>query len=293
MVYAPIGLSVYSRLQHLQKAVHSLENNTIARDCYLYIFSDAPKPGDEEKVAEIRQYLRTITGFKQITIIEREQNSRIENNRGGQKYLLNKYGKMIWLAEDILCAPGFLTFANQALDIYEDNKQIYSVSGYVEPFKAPLDYPYDAFFTHRFNAWGLAIWKDRYFNIPERITREDYSRLVNNNSLLQKFAYFIGEDAINMLRREALGEIDALDVRIMYYQFMNNLLTVRPAKSLTQNIGHDGSGIHCNKTNRFDVEPWDKTGNFEFPEQIALNRKYANRLSMFRRIKNYTQVQKQ
>ena len=282
--YAPIALSTYSRINHLKQAVEKLKENTLSPFSHLYIFSDAPKPGDEKKILEVRNYLKTITGFKTITIIERETNSRINNNRGGINFLLNKYGKVIYIEEDIICAPGFLSFVNIALEKFEHNPVINSISGYVEPFKIPDNYPYDAFFTHRFNAWGFAIWKDRFVKIPDKISKKAFAFLLKNRNYFERFKYFIGEDAIQMLNKEVNGKIDALDVRLMFHQFTNNLLTVRPARSLTQNIGHDGSGSHCIRTNRFDVEPWDKTGDFVFPDTISINRKYANRLSLFRRV---------
>jgi len=42
---------------------------------------------------------------------------------------------------------------------------------------------------------------------------------------------------------------------------LNEKSTVYPRKSLVRNIGHDGSEMHCGKTNKFDVDLWEK---FEF-----------------------------
>ena len=71
---APIGLSTYARLQHLQKTITALQQNELARDSELFVFSDAPRPGDEEKVAAVRGYLRTLDGFKRVRIVERKIN---------------------------------------------------------------------------------------------------------------------------------------------------------------------------------------------------------------------------
>ena len=88
---APIGLSAYIRLEHIKKTVEALKKNTLAESSELYIFSDAPRKSDEEKVKIVRDYLKTIDGFKNITVFERKNNSRVINNRSGIKYLLDNY----------------------------------------------------------------------------------------------------------------------------------------------------------------------------------------------------------
>ncbi len=117
---APIGLSVYVRLEHIKKTVSALQRNRLADQSQLYVFSDAPQPGDEKKVAEVRRFLKTISGFKMINIVERKENGRVANTRGGLRYLLDHFGKAILLEEDVVTAPGFLTFMNEGLEIYRD-----------------------------------------------------------------------------------------------------------------------------------------------------------------------------
>ena len=118
MGLAPVGLSVYSRLDHVKQTIQALIRNKMASETMLYIFSDAPQPGDELKVEMVRKFLKTIEGFKKIAIIERTKNSRVKNNRSGIRMLLNEYGRMIFLEEDIVTAPTFLEFMNQALNFY-------------------------------------------------------------------------------------------------------------------------------------------------------------------------------
>ena len=109
---APIGVSTYARLNHLRQTIEALKNNHLASESTLYVFSDAARPGDEEQVATVRSYLRTIDGFKEIHIVERATNGRLENSRGGLTWLLDHFGKTIFLEEDIVTAPGFLTYIN-------------------------------------------------------------------------------------------------------------------------------------------------------------------------------------
>lgn len=273
---APIAISTYSRLEHLKQTVSALQKNALAVDSDLYIFSDAPKSGDEDKVNQLRQYLHTISGFKNVYIYKREINSRIANNRGGMKMLLEQFGKIIFLEEDVITAPGFLVFMNEALSVYENNKQIFSIAGYCPPIEIPQDYEHDAFFLKRFNAWGFGIWKDRFESI-NYISREAYEKLIENVGQLKEFSR-AGEDMIHMLKADVYKEIDALDVKAMYAQFISNQYTVYPTLSLTQNSGMDGSGTHCGKTGRFNVSISQKQ-SFKLPVEVFENDKIykANR----------------
>ena len=52
---APIAVSTYARPQHLQQTIAALQKNTLAQQSELFVFSDAPKPGDEDKVEAVRR----------------------------------------------------------------------------------------------------------------------------------------------------------------------------------------------------------------------------------------------
>lgn len=265
---APIGVSTYSRLNHLKQTIEALQRNTLAKDSEIYFFSDAPKKGDEEIVAKVRQYIHTIDEFKKVYIFERNTNSRIINNRSGIRELLDKYGRMIYLEEDIVTAPGFLQFMNDALRYYENDQRILSISGYTPPINASKYCADDSFFLPRFNAWGFGIWKDRYETIIP-ISKKEFSIFLHNRKDVIRFMA-AGEDMLNLLLSDVEGRINALDVKAMYRQFCNNQFTVYPRQSLVHNIGHDGTGVHCCKTAKYDVNLWDKT-HFEFIKNIKLN----------------------
>jgi GT2 family glycosyltransferase len=75
MNLSPIVLFTYNRPHHTRQTIEALQKNHLAQQSQLFIYSDAPKNQTaEQKVKEIRQYLKTIDGFKKVTIIEREKN---------------------------------------------------------------------------------------------------------------------------------------------------------------------------------------------------------------------------
>ena len=270
MKLAPIGLSVYSRIDHVKQTVQALQNNKLASESTLYIFSDAPQPGDELKVKEVRNFIKTTEGFRNISIIERTENSRVNNNRNGIRSLLDKHGKMIFLEEDIVTAPKFLEFMNQALNFYRGDQRIISINGYTPPIKPPAYYKKDIYLSLRFCAWGFGIWKDRYDKIKMNI--EGYKTFLKDKVALKRFRMG-GEDLPYLLKSEAERLIDALDVKIMFHQFQKNLYTVAPLVSLVQNIGHDGTGVHCRKTDKFNttLDTGDKQLMMEKDIQLNLD----------------------
>jgi hypothetical protein len=266
---APIGLSTYARLWHLQQTIAALQKNDLAGESELFVFSDAPRAGNEEKVESVRRYLRTIDGFKAVHIIERSENNRVANSRGGMGMLLDKYGKAIFLEEDIVTAPGFLRFMNQALDKYEHNERIFSVTGYCPPIPIPADYEHDLFFLRRFNGWGVGIWKDRFERV-KYISPQEYEDFAARSDRVRLFVEGGGEDMMALMRVDAQGKIDAFDVKAMYAQFLSDQYTVYPSRSLTANIGLDGTGVHCGITSRFDVTLSQKK-SFSFPDVLTVD----------------------
>jgi len=70
-IKSPIVLFTYNRLWHTKQTVEALQKNMYAEQSQLFIFSDGPKTEkDEQKVKEVRKYLKTIKGFKNIEIME-------------------------------------------------------------------------------------------------------------------------------------------------------------------------------------------------------------------------------
>ncbi|WP_428087111.1 hypothetical protein [Candidatus Thioglobus sp.] len=289
MSLAPIGVSTYSRVNHLKQTIESLQKNTLAKESELYIFSDAARPGDEKKVKKVRDYIYTIDRFKKVHIIERESNSRVFNNRDGIRQLLDEHGKIIFMEEDIVTAPGYLQFMNDALEFYKNKEGVFSVTGYMPPINIPLEYSADVIAMYRFNGWGFGIWKNRY------------KELINTNILDidltkidRKKMDAHGSDIYYMLKKVCSGALDALDVRAMYLGYLNDYITIHPKKSLVRNIGHDGSGLHCGVSNKFDHDVlWNKTKDFEFvispqvdKEIISSNFKFRS-LTVKRRVADF------
>ena len=116
MMAVPIVLFVYNRPWHTQQTIEALQKNDLASESELFIYSDAAKTEqDSLKVNEVRNYVHAIGGFKKITIIEREENWGLADSIiDGVTSIVNQYGKIIVLEDDLETSPFFLRFMNES-----------------------------------------------------------------------------------------------------------------------------------------------------------------------------------
>ena len=278
----PVLIHTYVRLEHVKKTITSLRNNILAEETDLFIASDFQQTDSEaSRVTAVRNYLRSIDGFKSVTLFERDENfGAKENCFSALKVIFDKHDRIILMEDDIVTAPGFLKFMNEAFERYGDNERVFSITGYCPPIRIPPTYRYDAFFLGRMSAWGCGMRKDRYDSVQE-ITQKEYDEFVANKELSRAFVKGGGEDLLVMLKNVAYGSLDAWDVRCMYTQFMKDQYTVYPTQSLILNIGFDGTGIHCGKSDKFNVALSDKT-TFSFPDDVVVDQRIVKANRKFR-----------
>ena len=120
MNWAPIVLFAYDRPGHAQQTLEALAGNEGAAESDLFIYSDGPKAAaDAGSVRAVREYLKTVTGFKSVTVIEREQNMGLANSvLAGVTEVLNGSSSVVVMEDDLLTTRNFLAFVNAALATY-------------------------------------------------------------------------------------------------------------------------------------------------------------------------------
>ncbi len=233
---APIVLFVYNRPWHTRQTVEALLRNELAADSELYIYADGAKTLGDPKVEEVRTYIKTITGFKTVTIIERDKNWGIEDNViDGVTTIVNKYGKVIVLEDDIVTSSYFLKYMNDSLEVYSSVPNVYAVNGYMFPINAESN---ESFLSNLGTcAWGWGTWQEKWACLENNF---DQVQFIESDIDLKLRFNFGGFDYLNMTK------LETWDIRWYYTLFIRNGLGIYPSKSLTYNIGFDGSGIHYN-----------------------------------------------
>lgn len=242
MTTAPIVLFVYSRPEHTRMTVEALLKNALASKSDLIIYSDAPKTFEAVvAVRDVRNYIRTINGFKTVTLVERDRNWGLANSViDGVTSVVNERGRIIVLEDDLVVTPHFLDFMNRALDLYENEPKAIQVSGYMFPVK--LKIREDALFLPLTTSWGWATWK-RAWQIFDRDSK-GYAQIKSDLALQKRFNLDGAYDYLSMLEAQLAGRVDSWAVRWQLSAFLSDSLTIYPKHSLILNTGFDGSGTH-------------------------------------------------
>ena len=252
---APICLFTYNRLSETQQTVNKLQANYIANNSDLYIFSDGPKNDtDEKKITIVRDYIKNINGFKSIHIIESKSNQGLANSIiQGVTKIINIYGKVIVLEDDLLTTPNFLDFMNQALNFYEFDSNIHSINGYSLKINHNKNNG-DVYFQYRTFPWGWGTWNNRWDNCVFDKTK--IKELINSDKkILKDFSKKCGSDMPNGLISSINGESDTWYVRWAFDHFYRNKYTVYPILSKIRNDGFGIDSTHCAGINTYVSEP--------------------------------------
>ncbi|MBQ3189699.1 MAG: glycosyltransferase [Bacteroides sp] len=239
---APVLLFTYNRLSHTQRCVEALLKNHLSSESELFIYSDAAKDiAQQESVKEVRNFIHTIQGFKAITIIERDKNWGLAKNIiDGVTTQVNRYGKVIVLEDDLVVAPFFLQFMNEALETYKDEPKI----GHIQAcdFTQDPSLP-DTFLIKFTGSWGWATWDRawKHFNPSgkELLQEMQKRQLTHAFDMNGKYGF------TRMLRRQIEGKNNSWAIRWNASLFLKDILSLNVGRSLVQNEGFDGSGTNC------------------------------------------------
>lgn len=273
---APIVLFAFNRPLHTRQLLESVVQSSIAKDTDLIAYIDSPiNAGDFIPNQEVEKVIKNFSGFKSVLVIRRETNFGLSKNIiSGITDVLNTWKKVIVLEDDLLVSPNFLEYMNDALNYYENDKNVWHISGYTENFSS-LDFD-KSFFWRVMHCWGWATWSDRWQFFEK-----------NTNSLLAKFSpSMINElnlnGAINFWDQVILNKMNKIDTWAIYWYatiFLNKGLCLNPYISYVRNTGFDGSGTNCQESNNKKLEHQiNLKGRFYPPEKIEENAEVVTKL---------------
>ena len=242
MNLSPILLFVYNRPAHTRRCIESLSRNLLAVESELFIYADGAKDQTvADEVEEVRQYIRSVQGFKKVILIERNENWGLARNIiDGVSTQVQKYGKVIVLEDDLVVAPHFLRFMNDALETYQDEPKV----GHIQAcdFTQDTSLP-DTFLIKWTGSWGWATWERawKHFNPngKELLQELETRKLTYTFDFNGKYGF------TRMLRRQIEGKNNSWAIRWNASLFLKDILSLNVGRSLVQNEGFDGSGTNC------------------------------------------------
>ncbi|HQY58607.1 MAG: hypothetical protein WBB60_09825 [Nitrospira sp.] len=252
---APIALFVYKRPEHTGRVLEGLKNNREARESDLFVFSDGAKNSlVNEDVSAVRALLRGLTGFRSVTVVEQSVNLGLARSIvTGVTDLVERYGRVIVLEDDVLPGPHFLQYMNAALEWYLNVSEVVSIHGYSYPVSCQLP---ETFFLRGADCWGWATWARGW-----RLFEPDGAKLLTRLSergLARAFDMDGVYPYMKMLEDQVGGRNDSWAIRWHAAAFLEGLLTLYPGSSQVQNIGTDGSGTHGGRADEFVHISWGR-----------------------------------
>ena len=246
--YAPVVLFVYNRPAHTRKTIDALRKNGLSNKTDIFIYSDAAKSTEDSTyVQEVREYITAIDGFKSVNIIEQKDNMGLAASIiTGVTTACEKYGKVIVLEDDIETSPYFLRYMNDALSLYAEDKKVMHISGCTYPVKEFCDE--SSYFLNLPLCWGWATWDHAWSNFSKNINiMERFSP-----KMISKFNFDDTYNYWDQLKLNRSGKFNTWFIFWYATVFLAGGLSLFPKKSMTRNIGMDGTGVHCGSTNDYD-----------------------------------------
>lgn len=272
-MYAPIVVFAFNRLEPLKRCVASLLANSEAAESDLIVFVDGARPnkeGEEEKVETVREYVKTITGFKSLAYHFSDVNKKLGPSIiAGVTEVMNQYGRAIVIEDDLIASKNMLAFVNLGLQQYEKVQEVFSISAYTNIVKIPKGYPYDAYFCPRSTSWGWATWKDRWDSVDWEL--KDWDTVEANAKAFNRWG---GSDCFGMLKGWHEGRNQSWAIRFCYNQFVQDRQSLFPIISKIDNEGFDGSGTNCKQWSRYKFD-FDQTEEkrFNMPPDVSVDKK--------------------
>ena len=234
---APILLFVHKRLKTLKKVIKSLKKNKYFYLHELFIFSDGPKNKAEKKqIQKVRNYLKTIKGFKNIKIFIRKKNIGLADNIiTGVSSIIKIKKKVIVIEDDLLLSKNFLEYMNNALKKYKNKKKIWHISGWNWNMNFPKT-DYDCFFMRYATCWGWGTWNDRWCYFEKK-----------PSDLIKKFKdfeikRFNLDNSYNFWSQVIRNKNKTIKTWAIFWYatiFKKKGLSLNPLNSLVLNIGDD------------------------------------------------------
>lgn len=263
-------------------------SNELASNSDLFVFSDhASSEEQTDAVTEVRDFIKTISGFRNIIIIERDKNYGLAKSIiEGVTTVINQYGRLIVIEDDLIVTPRFLEYMNQALIKYKSESKVLQISGYMFPVDTSCDT--DALFMPLTTSWGWATWK-RAWDLFDPDAKS-YEKLKSDPNLRERFNLNGNYDYFSMLEKQIASETDSWAIRWYLSVFLRNGLVLYPKNSLVMNTGMDGSGRHGSIDGVLSNSLLSNLEIRDYPKEIEISESFNSIIKQINKItskKNY------
>ena len=176
-----------------------------------------------------------------MTVVEAEKNQGLSASIiTGVTEVVNRHGSAIVLEDDLDLSPFFLRFMNDALSVYADEEEVWSVGG-CNFFATGSTVP-ETFLIRIPDCYGWATWR-RAWQHFEPDGRKLLQQL-NERNLQHAFNVEGTYDFTGMLEAQLRGENSSWAIRWQAAAFLQSKLTLYSKHAVTNHIGLGPDATH-------------------------------------------------
>lgn len=230
-------------------------NNSLFEESELFIFADGAKENagteDIAKVNDVRKLFEPLREKNNVSLRFSGKNLGLTTSIvSGITEIVNRFGKVIVIEDDLELSPGFLKYMNDALYLYEKEERVMHIGGYMVPHNLSLP---NTFFLRAPTIWGWGTWKRSWQN--STFEAKKLLKKINKTANAHfEFNVRNGYPYYRLLNEISLGRVNAWSISWYATIFLKGGLCLVPRKSLVRNIGFDNSGTNCEPTNIFSQQ---------------------------------------
>lgn len=242
----------------------------------LFLFHDGIKDEkDKNEWEKIEEIIHTIDWCKTEVITSKENKGLARSISEGVSYMFESCDAVIVVEDDCIVHPQFMEYMINALEFYVNKENVFSVSGYCEPIRIEKD-EYDSYFTGRISSLGWGTWKNRWdgFELDYKL----FSRIKKDKELSERLSIW-GQDLETTVIANLSGNADSWAVFWALKSIITGGGNLAPFKSLVDNIGFDGSGIHSgDKKPEYILQERDEYIDLNFPPDVMFREDVINKM---------------
>lgn len=241
---APIVIFSYRRPDHLRRTIEGLMRCEGFEQSPLIVYCDGPK-SDQDKPAVLatREVAKSLLGDRAEYHFRDANQGLARSIISGVSDVVGRFGRVIVVEDDLLVSPHFLRYMNEGLSLYENDAKVASIHAYLYPTQDSMP---ETFFLRGSNCWGWATWARAWAVFNE--SGSELAQALKRQRLVRKFDLDGSYPYYRMLLGQIAGKNNSWAVRWHASAFLAGMLTLYPGRTLVENIGMDGSGVHCRQS---------------------------------------------